>query len=111
MLKHLIAPIARCLAEIRKQPSMLAIEDEQLSLTILLSIGQQVMLTTNLWVKAGLVNGALGQVVAILYNISTTPSNFPLFVVINFMHYKGPPWDNSIPNYVPILPITRGSRR
>ena len=48
MLKHLIAPIARCLAEIRKQPSMLATEDEQLSLTVLLSVGQQFMLTTNI---------------------------------------------------------------
>ena len=69
------------------------------------------MLTTNLWVEAGLVNGALGQVVSILYNTSTTPPNLPLFVVFNFMHYKGPPWDNSNPNYVPILPVTRGSCR
>ena len=90
---------------------MLAIEDEQLSLTVLLSIGKQVMLTTNLWVEAGLVNRALVQVVSILYNTSTTPPNLPLFVVVNFMHYKGPPWDNANPNYVPILPVTRGSRR
>ena len=58
------------------------------------------MLTTNLWVEAGLVNGALGQVVSILYNTSTTPPYLPLFVVVNFMHYKDPPWDNANPNYV-----------
>ena len=68
------------------------------------------MLTTNIWV-ADLVNRALGQVVAILYNTITTPPNLPLFVVVNFMHYKGPPWDNANPNYVPILPVTKGSRR
>ena len=53
------------------------------------------MLTKSLWVEAGLVNGALGQVVSIIYNTSTTPPNLALFVVVNFMHYKGPPWDNS----------------
>ena len=58
------------------------------------------MLSKNPWFEVGLVNGALGQVVAILYNTTTTPPNLPLFVVVNFMHYKGPPWDNANPNYV-----------
>ena len=61
---------------------MLATEDEQLSLTVLLSIGQQVMLTTNLWVEAGLVNGALAQVIAILYNTTTTPPNLPFLLLL-----------------------------
>ena len=64
---------------------MLATKDEQLSLTVLLSIAQHVMLTTNLWVEASLANGALGQVVAILYNTTTTLPNLPLFVVVNFI--------------------------
>ena len=68
------------------------------------------MLITNLWVKERLFNGALGHV-ATLYNTTTTPPNLPLFTIVNFIHCKFPPWDNANPNYVPILPVTRGSRR
>ena len=85
MLKQLNVPIALCSAEVRKQTLLLAPEDEQLDMVVLLAVGQQVMLTTNLWVEAGLVNGALGQVVSIVYNTATTPRMLPLFVVVDFV--------------------------
>ena len=111
MLKQLNVPIALCSAKVKKQTLLLAPEDEQLDMVVLLAVGQQVMLTTNLWVEVGLVNGALGKVVSILYNTATTPPMLPLFVVVDFVNYKGPPWDASNPTYIPILPLTRGSRR
>ena len=50
-------PIAHCFAEHRNKNSHQFIDDEQLASKLLLTIGQQVMLTANLWVQAGLVNG------------------------------------------------------
>ena len=49
--------------------------------------------------------------ISIFYNSNNQPPTLPSFVVIEFIQYKGPPWDASNPNYVPILPIIRGSRR
>ena len=95
--------------EQRNKHSHQSIDDEQFPLKFLLSIGQQVMLTTNLWVQAGLVNGSLGKVIHIVYNSNEQPPTLPSFVVVEFLHYKGPLWDASNPTYVPISVIT--SRR
>ena len=104
-------PIAHCFVEQRNQNAHQSIDDEQLSLKVLLVVGQQVMLTANLWVQAGLVNGSLGKVIDIAYNSSEQPPTLPSFFVVEFLHYKGPLWDASNPTYVPISPITRGSYR
>lgn len=85
-------------------------EDEQLVAKVLLCVGQQVILTRNMWVEAGLVNGSLGKVVAISYASDSRPLELPSFVVVDFIHYKCPPWDISHPNYVSIPPVTRGFR-
>ena len=69
------------------------------------------MLTPNLWVQAGLINGSLGKVIVIVYNSNEQPPSLPYFVVFEFLYYKGPLWDSLNPTYVPISPITRGSRR
>ena len=69
------------------------------------------MLIANLWVGARFVNRSLGKVISIVYNSNNQPRTLPSFVVMEFLHYKGPSWDASNPNYVPIPPITRGSRR
>ena len=69
------------------------------------------MLTSNLWVQAGVVNDSLGKVIDIVYNSNKQPPSLPYFVVIEFLYYKGPLWDVLNPTYVPISPITRGSHR
>ena len=111
MLKHLNMPIAHCFAEQRNKHVCQSIDDEQFQLKVLLVIGQEVMLTTNLWVQARLVNDSLGKVIDIVYNSNEQPPSLPSFVVVEFLHYKGPLWDASNPTYVPIPPITKGSRR
>ena len=88
-----------------------SIDDEQLPLKVLLAVGQQVMLTTILWVQAGLVNGSLGKVIHIVYKSNEIPPTLPSFVVVEFVHYKGPLLDSSNPTYVPISAITTGSCR
>ena len=69
------------------------------------------MLTVNLWVGAGLDNNSLGKVIDIVYNSNEQTPSLPSFVVVKFLHYKGPLCDAYNPIYVPISPITRGTRR
>jgi len=111
MLKNLNMPIARSHVEQTNKRDSNSPGDEQLDAKVLLCIGQQVILTSNLWVEAGLVNGSLGKVISISYASHCKPLELPSFVVIDFLHYKGPPWDVYNPQYVPIPLITRGSRR
>ena len=59
------------------------------------------MLTANLWVPAGLLNGTMGTIVDICY-LNGTPPDLPLAVMVQFDKYYGP----TLPNRtVPICPI------
>lgn len=78
---------------------------------MLLCNKQKFILTSNLWVYASLINGALGKVISIFYSIGSKPPELSSFVVVDFRQYKGTPWDISHPTYVPISPITRGTCR
>lgn len=49
----------------------------------------RVMLIANLWVEAGLVNGAVGTVISICYE-NAGPPNLPLAVMVKFDNYTGP---------------------
>lgn len=65
-----------------------ASSDEASGLEPVLSIahGARVMLTFNLWVNTGLVNGAMRTVVAICYQTGGPP----LAVMVKFDTYSGP---------------------
>ena len=63
----------------------------------------RVMLTSNLWIEVGLVNGAMGTVEAICY-LRDTPPHLPVAVMVHFDHYTGPTMHNGT---VPITPIHR----
>lgn len=67
MLKSLHTPIALSNVEHNNSHVPSAVEDDQLERTVLLCSGQRVMLTSNLWVSARLVNGSLGEIVTIFY--------------------------------------------
>ena len=60
MVKKLNLPIALNSSRVASQTSNDHKEDEQLQQEVLLCIGQQIMLTTSLWIQARLVNGSLG---------------------------------------------------
>ena len=63
----------------------------------------RVMLTSTLWVKAGLVNGAMGTVKAICYK-SGGPPHLPTAVMVTFDSYSGPKLHDGT---VPIVTIRR----
>ena len=73
---------------------------------VCLAQGARVMLTANLWVQAGLVNGAMGTVVAICYDEGggSPPSNLPVAVTVRFDSYSGPTLPDGT---VPIIPLRR----
>ena len=78
-----------------------------------ITIGSRVMLTSNLWVEAGLINGAQGKVEDIVFE-EESADPLPKYVLVSFDDYNGPPLfkdkkinDRSIENWVPIFKITR----
>ena len=60
----------------------------------------RVMLTSNLWVEMGLVNGAMGTVVTICYQ-QDGPPHLPVAVMIHFDTYSGPTFQDNTVSIVP----------
>ena len=71
---------------------------------IYIAQGARVMLTANLWVDVGLVNGAMGTVVAICYRSGGAPPDLPIAVMVRLDSYSGPMLPDGT---VPITPIRR----
>ena len=61
----------------------------------------RVMLTSNLWVDVGLVNGAMGTIQAICYRTGGPP-DLPIAVMVRFDRYSGPTLHDGT---VPITPL------
>ena len=71
---------------------------------VCLAHNARVMLTSNLWVDMGLVNGAMGTVMAICYRSGESPPNLPIAVTVRFDSYRGPTLSDGT---VPITPLRR----
>ena len=71
---------------------------------ICIAHGARVMLTSNLWVDVGLVNGAIGTIVTICYEEGQCPPDLPVAVTVLFDTYKGPTLSDGT---VPITPLRR----
>ena len=71
---------------------------------ICIAHGARVMLSANLWVEVGLVNGALGTVEAICYESDQRPPDLPIAVTVKFDSYSGPTLPDGT---VPITPLRR----
>ena len=57
---------------------------------VCLAKSARVMLSSNLWVDMGLVNGAMGTIQAICYKTGQAPPALPVAVTVLFDHYSGP---------------------
>ena len=77
--------------------------------TLHLTIGSRVMLTSNIWVEAGLINGAQGIVKDIVFHTEEDEEPFPNYVLVHLDDYKGPQFfeDTDKINWVPIFPLIR----
>jgi ATP-dependent DNA helicase PIF1 len=92
-LRTLNSPVARINAihtggnEARKADSELA---KGLEAQLLLARDVRVMLRSNLWTEAGLVNGSVGTVREIVFEENQSPPSHPIAVMIEFDKYSGP---------------------
>lgn len=109
MLYSLRHPVARSLAtKSRNGNGNEDLSSEELDIELLISKNARVMLTTNLWIEAGLVNGSLGYIRNIVYKPGTAPPEPPTYVTVEFDNYSGVPFDDRHPNIIPIAPLQRG---
>ena len=62
----------------------------------------------NISPQLGLYNGAMGLVIDIVYNSNESPNSghLPKYVLVQFPNYTGPQFLSSIPNVIPIVPIS-----
>lgn len=111
MLKSLNSLIARCIVKYSRRSEIDGVDYDQLDREVLLCHDQRLMLTRNLWVEAGLVNGALGFFKDIFYPPTSKQPRLPMFTTIGYYKYVGVPFDASNPNVVPITPVIRGNRK
>ena len=66
------------------------------------------MLTSGIWKERGLYNGAIGEVLDILYSPGEAPPrSLPARVLVRFRKYCGPVSLQGEPNVAPIAPIAR----
>lgn len=109
-LKNLNQPIIQINAQHNSTKAKLVSADDMggLEPTIYLSKKARVMLTRNLWTEVGLCNGAMGTVVDIIYAKGHRPPVQPIAIIVQFddKDYSGPSFCNSIPNCVPLYPVT-----
>jgi ATP-dependent DNA helicase PIF1 len=91
-LKNLGAPVAAIKAVNKGKGSHRADVDTAggLQSVIYLAVGCKVLLTQNLWIEKGLVNGCKGIVKAICYQGVSRPPQLPDAVMVEFPHYTGP---------------------
>ena len=57
---------------------------------VCLAVGARVMLSSNLWIDMGLVNGAMGTIKAICYRSGGAPPDLPVAITVQFDTYTGP---------------------
>lgn len=74
-----------------------------LEAAVCLAKSARMMLTSNLWVEVGLVNGAMGTIEPICYQ-SGGPPDLLLAVMVRLDHYSGPTLHDGT---VPITPLPR----
>ncbi len=66
----------------------------------------KVMITRNVSYLHGLANGTRGTVVGFVYSSDCPWDEFPEAIIVDVPDYNGPPFYESEPKWVPILPMT-----
>lgn len=107
-LKCLQQPIAKIHARHSGKNAAKASSDVAMGLepVIVLATGSRVMLTLNLWDTAGLVNGAMGNLVGLVYENNVSPPALPIAAIVQFDEYLGPSYCSNIERCVAIPVVT-----
>jgi len=72
---------------------------------IIISKNSVIRLTNNLRTEAGLTNGAVGKIFAIIYADGKCPPALPLGIIVVFDDYKGLSFLPDVPRSVPTVPV------
>ncbi|KAE8749142.1 hypothetical protein FOCC_FOCC004048 [Frankliniella occidentalis] len=82
-------------------------EAEGLHPVLYLAKNARIMLKSNLWTEKGLVNGAMGTIVDIVYEEDKNPPyEAPAIIIVRFDNYDGPYLDNDQKTF-PITVLTK----
>jgi len=68
-------------------------------------VGAKIIISTNIWKKTGITNGATGTIKAILYHKNKQYDSLPHTIVVHFNTYSGPQFFINEPerfNWIPI---------
>ncbi|XP_059070522.1 uncharacterized protein LOC131040138 [Cryptomeria japonica] len=105
-------PIARSIAVKRKTISSIERDgNDEFDMELLLNKNARVMLTSNLWIEEGLVNGPLGYIQSIVYRPGSAPPLPLSYILVDFDGYSGIPFDDRHPQRVPIPAIDKASTK
>ena len=110
VVEHNVSKLHACVATIKavhsgSNASKGSADDAgDLQPVVCLAKSARVMLSSNLWVDMGLVNGAMGTIQAICYKTGQAPPSLPVAVTVLFDHYSGPTLSDGT---VPITPLRR----
>jgi hypothetical protein len=81
-------------------------EADGLEPQLCICLGARVMLTDNIWVENGLVNGSMGTVRDVVWNEGQDPiKDMPTAIMVEVDDYDGPKFPGT--NYIPIFPVAR----
>jgi ATP-dependent exoDNAse (exonuclease V) alpha subunit len=81
-------------------------EADGLDLELCICLGARIMLTDNIWVENGLVNGSMGTVRDVVWNEGQDPiKDMPTAIMVEVDEYDGPKFPGT--NYIPIFPVAR----
>lgn len=70
------------LHDLSKISPMVQMHNYQRGKEILINVGKQVMLSSNLWVQSRPFNGALGLIMPIVYTHGSSTHKFPTYVIV-----------------------------